>query len=155
MEKTYLILTTNVLRNYNLDGTLTFHNRYILPLSSVLTRKPPVRFDNEHPAFTYHRTIKLRPYQTLSPELSRANIGNDEIVLAVGEDELIVTYHNKNSHAWEQETFDDLAFDSDFTDEQQKYIHTKVTDFYKAFTNDPKANIAKLQEEYLTWYPTA
>lgn len=67
-----------------------------------------------------------------------------------GEFNLDVAYHESNTRKWTIEPFTDLADDSDFTEKQKKYVMGKLTDFYNALTDNPKAKIKNLQEEYLT-----
>ena len=163
---TYLVFTTNALRNNIGDGTLEFYKRYESPFSSFHKEDGP--FNTDHPEFSYCNefTVKRCTPQNEIIDKARKALGNltiqrrepfcrEEVILLLscnndGEFDLDVIYYETNTRKWAMEPFTDLADDSDFTEKQKDYIMDKLTDFYNAMTNNPKAKIRDLQEEYLT-----
>lgn len=164
---TYLVFTTNALRNNIGDGTLEYYKRYESPFSSFTKADEP--FSADHPEFFYCNefTVKRCTPQSEIIDKARKALGNiamtqrknafyrEEVILLLscnndGEFDLDVIYYETNTRKWAMEPFTDLADDSDFTEKQKDYIMDKLTDFYNAMTNNPKAKIRDLQEEYLT-----
>lgn len=164
---TYLVFTTNALRNNIGDGTLEFYKRYESSIFSYLKENKP--FSVDHPEFFYCNQLTVRRNTPQDEIVDRAKSAlgnfaitqrknyfyNDEVILLLscdsdGEFNLDVIYYENNVKKWTMEPFTDLADDSDFTERKKDYIMDKLTDFYNAMTNNPKAKIRDLQEEYLT-----
>ena len=163
---TYLVFTTNALRNNIGDGTLEFYKRYESPFSSFHKEDGP--FNTDHPEFSYCNefTVKRCTPQNEIIDKARKALGNltiqrrepfcrEEVILLLscnndGEFDLDVIYYETNTRKWAMEPFTDLADDSDFTEKQKDYIMDKLTDFYNVKNNNPKAKIRDLQKEYLT-----
>ena len=164
---TYLVFTTNALRNNIGDGTLEFYKRYESPFSSNYKLDGP--FNADHPEFFYCNefTVKRCTPQSEIIDKARKALGNiamtqrkesfcrEEVILLLsynddGEFDLDVIYKEENAHKWTMEPFADLAEDSEFTEKQTSYVVEKLADFYDAKNNNPKAKIRDLQEEYLT-----
>lgn len=164
---TYLVFTTNVLRNNNGDGTLEYYKRYKSPFSSFIKADEP--FSADHPEFFYCNefTVKRCTPQDEIIDKARTALGNfartqrkntfyrEEVILLLsckdaGEFDLDVIYYETNTRKWTMEPFADLAEDSAFTEKQISYVADKLADFYNAKNNNSKAKIRDLQEEYLT-----
>ena len=164
---TYWVFTTNALRSNIGDGTLEYYKRYESPISSY--RKEDAPFSADHPEFFYCNQFTARRNTPQNEIVHQAKTGlgnfaitqhknhfyNDEVILLLscdsdGEFNLDVAYYESNTRKWTIEPFTDLADDSDFTEKQKKYVMGKLTDFYNALTDNPKAKIKNLQEEYLT-----
>lgn len=165
---TYLVFTTNVLRNNIGDGTLEYYKRYESPFSSFSKKDEP--FSADHPEFFYcdKFTVKRCVPQSEIIHKARTALGNfaitqrkndfyrEEVILLLShnsddEFDLDVVYYNTDEKKWEIEPFEDLAEDSDFTDKQRNYVMNKLTNFYNGLTDNSKSKIKNLQEEYLTW----
>ena len=163
---TYLVFTTNALRNNIGDGTLEFYKRYESPFSSFHKEDGP--FNTDHPEFSYCNefTVKRCTPQNEIIDKARKALGNltiqrrepfcrEEVILLLscndeGEFDLDVVYKEENARKYEMEPFADLAEDSEFTAKQRNYIISKLTNFYNEKKDNPRANIKDLQEEYLT-----
>lgn len=163
---TYLVFTTNALRNNIGDGTLDYYKRYESPYSAYSKEDGP--FNADHPEFFYCNEITVKR-NILEDELirkARTALGNliitqrknefcnEEIILLLSYDEnefsLNVIYCDTKNRKWTIEPFEDLADDSDITNKQRQYIMGKLINFYNERINNPNAEIAYLQEEYLT-----
>lgn len=163
---TYLVFTTNALRNNIGDGTLDYYKRYESPISSFSKDDEP--FSADHPEFFYcnNFTVKRCTPQTEIINKARTALGNlaitqrkntfyrEEVILllscnAEGEFDFDVIYREDNAQKWTMEPFADLAEDSELTEKQVKHIKKKLIDFYTAKTNNPNVKSARLQEEYL------
>ena len=164
---TYLVFTTNALRNNIGDGTLEYYKKYESPFSSFTKADEP--FSADHPEFFYCNefTVKRCTPQSEIIDKARKALGNiamtqrkesfcrEEVILLLsynddGEFDLDVIYKEENARKWTMEPFADLAEDSEFTEKQTSYVVNKLADFYDAKNNNPKAKIRDLQEEYLT-----
>lgn len=164
---TYLVFTTNVLRNNIGDGTLEYYKRYESPFSSFIKTDEP--FSADYPKFFYCNefTVKRCTPQNEIIDKSRTALGNlartqrkntfyrEEVILLLsynseGEFDLDVVYYNVNEKKWDIEPFEDLADDSDFTKKQKNYVMVKLSNFCNAMIDSPNAKIKNLQEEYLT-----
>ena len=164
---TYLVFTTNALRNNIGDGTLEFYKRYESPFSSNYKLDGP--FNADHPEFFYCNefTVKRCTPQSEIIDKARKALGNiamtqrkntfyrEEVILLLscnddGEFDLDVIYYETNTRKWTMEPFADLAEDSEFTEKQTSYVVDKLVDFYNVKDNNPKAKIRDLQKEYLT-----
>lgn len=164
---TYLVFTTNALRNNIGDGTLEYYKRYESPFSSFTKADEP--FSADHPEFFYCNefTAKRCTPQSEIIDKARKALGNiamtqrkntfyrEEVILLLscnddGEFDLDVIYYETNTRKWTMEPFADLAEDSEFTEKQTSYVVDKLVDFYNVKDNNPKAKIRDLQKEYLT-----
>ena len=164
---TYLVFTTNALRNNIGDGTLEYYKKYESPFSSFTKADEP--FSADHPEFFYCNefTVKRCTPQSEIIDKARKALGNiamtqrkntfyrEEVILLLscnddGEFDLDVIYYETNTRKWTMEPFADLAEDSEFTEKQTSYVVDKLVDFYNVKDNNPKAKIRDLQKEYLT-----
>lgn len=164
---TYLVFTTNALRNNIGDGTLEYYKKYESPFSSFTKADEP--FSADHPEFFYCNefTVKRCTPQSEIIDKARKALGNiamtqrkntfyrEEVILLLscnddGEFDLDVIYYETNTRKWTMEPFADLAEDSDLTDKQKKRVLDKLTNFYDAMNDNSHATIKDLQEEYLT-----
>lgn len=165
----YLVFTTNALRNNIGDGTLDYYKRYKSPNSSYfkIENEP---FNSDHPKFFYCDQFTVRRC-ALDDEIiqkAKSALGNlavkqrknsfyrEEIILLLNCDDenefsLDVIYLDINTKKWVKEPFEDLAYDSDITDQQRKYIMNKLTNFYNARVENQNAKTVDLQDEYLTY----
>ena len=164
---TYLVFTTNALRNNIGDGTLEYYKKYESPFSSFTKADEP--FSADHPEFLNSNefTVKRCTPQSEIIDKARKALGNiamtqrkntfyrEEVILLLscnddGEFDLDVIYYETNTRKWTMEPFADLAEDSEFTEKQTSYVVDKLVDFYNVKDNNPKAKIRDLQKEYLT-----
>lgn len=163
---TYLVFTTNALRNNIGDGTLDYYKRYESPFSDFLEKNEP--FSADYPEFYYHGEITIRYVDTQDEIINRAKsaLGNlaitlrknrfylEEIIILFSrnsEGEIIVNiiYYDTYTRKWTMEPFADLADDSNLESKSYRHILKKMIDFYNAKENNPKAKTSELQEEYL------
>ena len=158
---TYLVFTTNALRNNIGDGTLEYYKKYESPFSSFTKADDPEFF------YCNEFTVKRCTPQSEIIDKARKALGNiamtqrkntfyrEEVILLLscnddGEFDLDVIYYETNTRKWTMEPFADLAEDSEFTEKQTSYVVDKLVDFYNVKDNNPKAKIRDLQKEYLT-----
>ena len=166
-KRNYMIFKTSVIRN-DLTGTDDFrflkryepygYNSQVSPINRV------VRFDTEHPAFTFLEKATVTPI-SFCPEnyRSKYSMSMGEVLLFVYEDDdydelqIDVYYRNRNqrdngNQGYVVENLDDLA-EWNFEDEEAEYIKEKIKTFWDAYNYSEKPNFKELQEEYLSWYP--
>ena len=164
-KRDYMIFKTSVIRN-DLTVTDDFcflkrfepygYNSQVSPINRV------VRFDTEHPAFTFLEKTTTLPI-SFYPEDYRSKYGMGEVLLFVYEDDdydelqIDVYYRNRNqrdngNQGYVVENLDDLA-EWNFEDEEAEYIKEKIKTFWDAYNYSEKPNIKELQEKYLSWYP--
>ncbi len=164
---TYLVFTTNALRNNIGDGTLDYYKRYESPNSDFIKKNEP--FSVNHPEFFYCNefTVKRCTPQDEIIDKAKTALGNlaitqrkntfyhEEVILLLscnneGEFDLDVIYWEDNPRKWTLEPFADLAEDSELSEKQKNHIMNRLTHFYNEKKNNPHAKNKDLQEEYLT-----
>lgn len=166
-KRDYMIFKTSVIRN-DLTGTDDFrflkryepagYNSQISPINKV------VRFDTEHPAFTFLEATSITPL-SFNPENYRTkySMSMGKVLLFVYNDDdydelqIDVYYRNRNqrnngNQGYVVEALDDLA-EWNFEDEEVEYIKEKIKSFWNAYNYSDKPDTKSLQEEYLSWYP--
>lgn len=165
---TYLVFTTNALRNNEGDGTLDYYDRYII--SYPIKENSP--FNKDHSQFCYYGKItvrfdysqkeiiniaKFKIGESIIIKEHRNFLNREDVLLLLScnneqQFRLDVVFSDSTKNQWSMEPFDDLAYDSNLTDRQANHIMKRLTDFYEALQNNPNARITELQEKYLSWY---
>ena len=156
MEENYLILTTNVLRNDDLDGTLHFYKSFVNYLySKTGIQQQKINFDFRNPAFKFQKEIiaKVNPDSKLVARKFFENCSNFEVIIALhdssGNVEIEISFYDKAENSWQVESFEDLADDSWLEEKEIQYVKRKMKKFFDAYV-DEEFDIDDLQDIYLT-----
>lgn len=171
MERTYMILTTNALRNYDYNGILIYHNSYI-DRQRRFENTNGLKFNERYPRFKLQKIIefddangkkKFNAYDYFK------NVSSFEIILVLsgyddGKPQIDVCYFDKsqsgwgeknngiqkwNNNSWVTEPFDELAEDS-LDDGEIKAIKQVLNNFFNAYMKADNPNFDLLQNRYLT-----
>lgn len=158
MKEKFLILTTNVLRNENLDGTLYFYKSFVdLHYKKLGFHMPKVNFDERNPAFKFQKEVVTRvtPNGQFEARKFFNNCSGYDVIIVLydsGDDDAVkieINFYDRAENSWQVESFDNLADDSWLKENEINYVKQKMKKFFNAYM-DSKFSIDKLQDIYLT-----